>query len=128
MSAVVDSREVVPRSRGLLIGAAVLAVIALLLAVRVPIALRSYREMFSAFGSNLSPLTRFMLGLESVWWLWAAASAGLLIWVGLRPEVPQRVRRMQWIVLVSTIVLIGWSYAILAYAIYTEIYRLGATV
>jgi len=120
-----EASEEIPRPIGLLIVAAISAVVTVLLAGRMPPSLESFREIFKSFGVDPGAAANFVMDAPYVWWVLGLASIALLIWIGGKSRVSiQELRRMKVSVTVLIIATV-LSYGFVAYAIHVPIFKLG---
>ena len=122
------TQEQIERPTGTLVSAIALAAATLGLAGRMPSAMESFHEMFSAFGADLPGVTKFVLAFPYIWWLLALAAVALLIWIIRKSHVTReelgRMKRGLVLLFAATLA----AYALVAVAIYWPIFKLGQAV
>jgi hypothetical protein len=112
----------------MLIVAAICAVFTVTLAMRLPIALKQFADLFKSFGVEIHAATKFVLGTGPVWWVFAAASVAVFIWVAVRGQPGIVEHRRMKIALRTVIVATVLAYGCAAIAIYSPMFRMGAVV
>ena len=115
-------------SLGLTLVAAILATVTSVLAWRLPIALESFRGMFTSFGVAPPQITLLVLDTPRFWWLLAAVSVATFIWVAAKPPATQVERRRKKIVVSVLIALTVAAYGFAAWAIYVPIFSMSKVV
>ena len=116
------------RSVGLMAIATISATANVLLARRMPPAMVSFREMFTAFGIDPPAAAKLVMNFPHIWWLLGVASLAVFVWVAAKSKPPiEEVRRMKF-ALRAVIILTVLTYGFAAWALYTPIFALGAVV
>lgn len=118
----------VPRSTGLLVVAAITAVVTVLLAGRMPPSMASFREMFVGLGVTPPAAAIFVMRFAHAWWVLAIASLAVLVWVAARSRIPAAEHRRMKLSLSALIALTVLSYGFVAYAIFVPLFKVGATI
>jgi glucan phosphoethanolaminetransferase (alkaline phosphatase superfamily) len=120
--------ELIERPRSLLIAATVIAVTTTLFAGRMPAAMENFRSMFQAMGIAPSRNAELVFSLRHIWWLFALASIALLVWIARRSRITAADKVNMKVALIATVAVTALMYAFAAFAIYTPLFKLGATV
>ena len=123
-----DTPETVRRSLGMLIVAAISAVFTVLLAMRLPVALQSFRALFKAFGADIPAITKFVIDTGPVWWVFAIASVSVFVWVAARAQPGVVEHRRMKLALRTVIAVTVLACGFAAIAIYSPIFKMGAVV
>lgn len=118
----------IPRSTGMLVVAALTATVTVLLAGRMPSSMDSFGGMFAAFGVTPPPAATFVMRFAHVWWVLAIAALAMLVRVATRSRLTAAEHRRMKLGLVALIALTVLAYGFVAYALYTPLFKLGATV
>ncbi len=123
-----DEGEEVPRSSALIAVATVTAAVTVYLAIRMPLAMESFRGIFTGFGVKPTLAATLVMKFPALWWVFATASVAVLLWI-LAVSRPKRIEHARMkLALRSVITLTAIAYVFAAIAIYTLIFKLGAVV
>jgi hypothetical protein len=123
-----DSGDVVVRPRGLAIAAIAVAAVTLISAAIAPAQLKTFRELYSGFGAELSWLSQVALEGVWIWSLLAVAAIGIATWIAsVRLGTRATLRRM-WLALSALAALFVVVFLVTLLALYLPIFRLGAVV
>ncbi len=123
-----NETEIVERPLGVLIHSAINAAVAVAFGIRLPWAIKSFQEMFAAFGSELGAPTRLVLATPYLWLLFALVSVALLVWVASPSRIsPAELRRKKFAVRGFTLAF-GLTLAFTAWALYAPIFKMSETV
>jgi len=125
-AAVRDGDAPVRRPIGTLIIASIEALIGLTVAIRFPVTIGNFEELFKGFGADLPGLTRFVLATRYGWWNFVLVAVGILVWIVRRPPVTYVAQRRQMYAVAAYAVAIGYAWCVSVYALYLPIFRLGA--
>jgi hypothetical protein len=123
-----DTSGAVPRSLGMLVVATLWAAFTLLLAMRLPRALKSFRNMFESFGTDIPTVTNFVIDTGPLWWLFAIASFAVFVWAAARAQPGVVEYRRMKVALCTVIAVTVLAYGFAALALYTPIFKMGAVV
>lgn len=116
------------RPVGLLVAAVIEAWTAGYTAVTAPGTIKEFRSLFAGFGADLPGATKLLIATPYLWYPFALAAIGLLVWIGVR-ALPTEIekRRMKtalWILGIAFGLTIAWA----AVALYVPIFKLGSVV
>ena len=120
--------ELQPRPRALLVTATLIAVTTTYLAMRMPAGIRNFQAMFKDLGIAPNSNTELVFGFPDTWWLFALASIASLVWIATRSQVTAAQKRNMKMALIVTVSLTALMYGFAAFAIYTPLFKIGATV
>jgi hypothetical protein len=120
--------EVIDRPKGTLITATILLVTAAWMSYRMPAAIRSFEEMFVAFGADVSGPAAWVLAMPYFWLVFVALAVALLVWIMARTRVTRAEHGRMKIALGATIVVMVLAWGFAAWAIYQPILELGEAV
>jgi len=123
-----EPAELLPRPRAFVVAATLLAVTTTYLALRMPGSIRRFQEMFREFGVSPTSSTELVFSVPDIWWLFAAASIALLVWIAIRSRVAVSEMWNMKMALIATVALTALVYGFAAFAIYTPLFRLADTV
>jgi hypothetical protein len=116
------------RPLGLLIVAAVLTFSTIYAALRTHGLMDHFRELLAAFGSDLSPLTSFVLDAPNFWWIVAIPAGGVFLWIAARSRVTATERARMKAALIGALLFAVLVYGLVAYALYSPLFKLGAAI
>jgi len=123
-----EESAAIERPLGLLINACITAGITMLAAFRAGIVLRSFREIFTGMGANVSTATDWALGSAWLWRILGICGLALAVWVFRKPVVSAReLRTLRYVVRAFTL-LVGLLFAFAIVAVYSAIFRLGEAI
>jgi hypothetical protein len=120
--------EPLPRPRALLVAAALIAVTTTYIAMRMPAAVRNFQAMFKELGITPISSTQLVFRIPDIWWLFALASIASLVWIATRSRVTAAEKRNMKTAMIVTVTLTALMYGFAAFAIYTPLFKIGATV
>ena len=120
--------ELLPRPRALLVTATLIAVTTTYLAMRMPAGIRNFQAMFKDLGIAPIASTQLLFRVPDVWWLFALASIASLAWIATRSQVTSTEKRNMKMALIVTVTLTALMYGFAAFALYTPLFKIGATV
>jgi hypothetical protein len=123
-----EPAELLPRPTSLLVVATIAAVTTTALATRMPRAMQNFQSMFKDLGVEPGRSAEWVFSLREIWWLFALASIALWIWLAKRSQVTAAEKSKMKMALIVTVALTALMYGFAAFAIYTPLFRLGATV
>jgi hypothetical protein len=123
-----EPAELQPRPTSLLAAATVVAVTTTLLAARMPAAMKNFQAMFKDLGMTPTSSAELVFSVRWIWWLFALASISLWVWIAKRSTVTAADKWNMKMALIATVALTALMYAFAAFAIYTPLFKLDATV
>jgi hypothetical protein len=116
-----DDNQIIARPLPLLITSVLFACTGLYMGFQVPEAMRNFRVMFAEQGLDVDPATRLVFEYPNVWWLFAAASVGALIWVVSRPRATRAQYRTMRYVVGTVIAFTVFAFGFAAFAVYSPL-------
>lgn len=123
-----DDGDEVPRSLALLAVATVTVVVTIYLAMRMPLAMESFRGLFAGFGVKPPWAAALVIGFPGIWWVFAIASVAVFLWI-LKASRPKRIEHGRMKLALRTVITLAVAgYVFAAIAIYMPIFKLGAVV
>jgi len=123
----VDSAELLPRPRSLLIAATMVAASVTYLAMHMASAVVQFRAMFKDLGLTPSASAEVVFSVPGIWWVLALASIAVLVWVATQSQFTATTKRRMKTALYVTAALAAILYGFTAFAIYPTLFELSAT-
>jgi len=117
-----------PRSRGVLIAAAIEAFAGLIAGAVAPSTIDNFNEVFKGFGADLPALTGFFVATSRGWWTFTIAGIAMLAWIIQRPETTALEQRRQKLAVIAFASVFGIVCALAFYSLYLPIFKLGSVV
>ncbi len=96
------------------------------MAVRTPVAIGNFLEVFSSLDAEVKPLTRLVIELRHVWWLFGAAAFGVAVWVSWRSRVSRSTHRRMVAAVIVVIGVMLVAFLCAMWALYQPILALDA--
>lgn len=121
-----NDKEIVSRSRIVLVISSLLAAVCVALALRMPRALESFRGIFEELGTTLPRYTQVALNLGWVWWVLAVGALAQFAWVAARSRLPSREYARMKLALRVLVAMTALAYGFAALAIYTPMMQMRA--
>jgi uncharacterized BrkB/YihY/UPF0761 family membrane protein len=116
-----DENEVIARPLTLLLTAVIFAFTAVYMGLKVPGAMRNFREMFAKQGLDADPATRLVLDYPDVWWLFGMLALAVAVWVALRPRAPRADFRKMRFIMGTVIAVTVFAFGFAAFAVYSPL-------
>jgi len=116
------------RPMGLLVTAVIIGFVSGYAAIRTSAAIKSFEEMFKGFGAEVPDITRLVLAMPYVWYLFAAIGIPLATWILARPSVGRAELANMKLAARIFIIVFALAFGVTAYALYLPIFKLGAVV
>ena len=120
--------ETLQRPLGLLVTAVIIGCVSGYAAIRTTAAIRSFEEMFEGFGADLPDITRLVLAMPYLWYLFAAIGIPLATWILARPRVGRAELANMKLAARLFIIVFALAFGVTAYALYMPLFELGAVV
>jgi drug/metabolite transporter (DMT)-like permease len=84
--------------------------------------------LFDSFGTPISPLTQFVLKAPNLWWVIAAPAVAVFLWIAFRPRVTETERRRMKAAVIGVVLFGAAVYGLVAYALYSPLFKLGGAI
>ncbi len=120
--------DTMQRPLGLLVTAVIIGSVSAYSAIRTSAAIRSFEEIFESFGAELPDITRLVLAMPYLWYLFAAAGIPLAAWILARPRISRAEYLRMKLAARLYLVVFALAFSFTAYALYVPIFRLGTVV